>query len=324
MRVRPALKPLKPLMTLMPLLGPLVLLASIPLALVSVSCRQAEDIAPAVPRRIIAVAPGIVESLFALDLGARVVGVGNYAHWPVEVEALPRIGGLYDPRYETIATLEPDLAILVPSEAELEQALERLGVEVMIVPHESLADIETAISRIAERAGVAERGERLVEELRRGLRARVEPLEARVLLSVARQPSRAGEIYAAGPNTFLGELLSRLGATNAASDFGQLYPRLGFEEAVLRAPDVVLELQPEPVAPEDEAAWTRDWRHVAGDNAPCVKVVDGSHVLLPGPRVAELYRDLEAALVSCGVGGGKRPLAEVAEVPEAVDVETGC
>lgn len=298
----------------------LALLALIPLALVSVSCRQAEDRGPAVPRRIIAVAPGIVESLFALDLGARVVGVGNYAHWPVEVETLPRIGGLYDPRYETIATLEPDLAILVPSEAELEQALERLGVEVMIVPHESLADIETAISRIAERAGVAERGERVVEDLRRRLRARVEPLEARVLLSVARQPSRAGEIYAAGPNTFLGELLSRLGATNAASGSEQLYPRLGFEEAVLRAPEVVLELQPEPVAPEDEAAWARDWRDVAGDHAPCVKVVDGSHVLLPGPRVGELYRDLEAALVSCGVGGG-RPLAEVPEVADAVEVQ---
>ncbi len=312
--------------------GLLAPLASIPLALVSLSCRQTEDREPAVPHRIVAVAPGIVESLFALDLGARVVGVGNYAHWPPEIETLPRIGGLYDPRYETIATLEPDLAILVPSEAELEQALERLGVEVMIVPHESLADIETAILRIAERTGVAERGERVVEELRRRLRPRDQPLEARVLLSVARQPSRAGEIYAAGPNTFVGELLFRLGAANVASPSEQLYPRLGFEEAVLRAPEVVLELQPEPVAPEDVAAWVQDWREVAGDNAPCVKVVDGSHVLLPGPRVTQLYRDLETALLACGVGVGKRTLAEGAEgaesaegaeKPAVVDVETG-
>jgi iron complex transport system substrate-binding protein len=277
------------------------------LALITASCRQPELREKAVPERIVAVAPGIVEILFALDLDARVVGVGNYAHWPPEVEALPRIGGLYDPRFETIATLEPDLALLVPSEAELALALERLGVEVMIVPHESLADLDQAIALIAERAGVAERGEGVIAELRRGLVSRPEPLEARVLLSVARQPGRAGEIYAAGPNTFLGELLSRLGATNAVSGFEQLYPRLGFEEAVVRVPDVVLELQPEPLVSEDEGAWARDWHEVAGESGPCVAIVAGSHVLLPGPRVVELYRDLEAALLSCSPGEAGGP-----------------
>jgi iron complex transport system substrate-binding protein len=272
------------------------------LALGAASCRQPVDRAGATPHRVIAVAPGIVEILFALDLGDRVAGVGNYAHWPLEVEGLPRIGGLFDPRYETIATLEPDLAILVPSEAELRDALERLGVEVMIVPHESLADLETAIAQIAERLGVPERGERMLERLRQSLRPRAEPLAARVLLSVARQPGRAAEIYAAGPATFLGELLSRLGASNATEGLPQLYPRLGFEEAVIRAPEIVLELQPEAVAPEDEAAWSEDWRVVAGAAAPCVRIVDGSHVLLPGPRVALVYRDLEAALLACGAG----------------------
>ena len=278
------------------------------LALASAACRRAPQTEADSPLRVIAVAPGVVETLFALDFGERVVGVGSYAHWPEAVEALPRIGGLYDPRYETIATLEPDLAILVPSEAQLEQALERLGVEVLFVPHESLADLEVAITKIAERLGAPERGEIMVRELRRKLEPRAEPISTRVLLSVARQPSRAGEIYAAGPDTFLGELLTRLGAVNAvSSDNGAakapLYPRIGFEQAVLLAPDVVLELQPEPVAPVEAAAWLRDWRTAAGEAAPCVQVVDGSHVLLPGPRVVEVYGDLEAALIACGAGG---------------------
>ena len=116
------------------------------------------------------------------------VGVGNYAHWPPEVELLPRIGGLYDPRFETIASLEPDLAILVPSEAELSGALTNLGVEVMNVPHESIEDVEQALASIAEKLDVVERGEELIEELRRELAPRRAPLEARVLLSVARHP----------------------------------------------------------------------------------------------------------------------------------------
>lgn len=278
-----------------------LLAPALALALACGACRQAEQPGNASPGRVVAVAPGIVEILFELELGDRVVGVGNYAHWPAAVEALPRIGGLYDPRYETIAALEPDLAILVPSEAELRAALERLGVEVMIVPHESLADLEAATEQIAERFEVPERGAAMIDRLRESLLPRSEPLATRVLLSVARQPGRAAEIYAAGPETFLGELLARLGASNAASPSSQLYPRLGFEEAVLRVPEVVLELQPEPVAAEDEASWSKDWRAAAGSDAPCVRIVDGSHVLLPGPRVTLLYRDLEAALLACEV-----------------------
>ena len=120
-----------------------------------------------------------------------------------------------------------------------------------------------------------------------------------MLLSVARQAGRGAEIYAAGEATFLGELLSRLGAANVTAGADALYPRLGFEEAVVRAPEVVLELQPEPVEPEAVKAWEADWLAVAGDEGPCVAVVDGSHVLLPGPRLPKLYRDLENALVNC-------------------------
>jgi hypothetical protein len=76
---------------------------------------------------------------------------------------------------------------------------------------------------------------------------------------------------------------------------------------VVRVPDVVLELQPEPLVSEDEGAWARDWHEVAGKSGPCVAIVAGSHVLLPGPRVVELYRDLEAALLSCSPGEAGGP-----------------
>ena len=227
------------------------------------------------------------------------VGGGTYAHWPPAVEALPRIGGLYDPRFETIATLEPDLAVLLESEAELGRALEKLGVRTLTVPHETIADVGRAAVAIAERAGVPARAERLVAELERSLTARSRPIEARVLLSVARQSGRAAEIYAAGRDTFLGELLERLGASNAVADLEQRYPRLAFEEAVVRHPDVVIELQPETVVAADAEACRADWREVAGDAGPCVAIVDGDHVLLPGPRLPRLYRDLERALLEC-------------------------
>ncbi len=258
------------------------------------------EAAQATPQRVIAIAPAVVESVFAAGFGDRLVGVGDYAAWPEEVAGLPRIGGLYDPRFETIAALEPDLAILLPSESELAASLERLGVEIQIVPHETIADVRQALVAIASRLGDPEAGRAAARSLEASLARREPPLEAEVLMAVARDAGRAEEIYAAGPETFLGELLSRLGAANAVRDLPGLYPRLAFEEAVARRPEVVLELVPEPVTEDRANAWRSDWRRLAvGGAAPCVQIVDGSHVLLPGPRLDRLYRDLEQALEAC-------------------------
>ena len=53
---------------------------------------------------------------------------------PEEVESLPRLGGLYDVRLEEIVALEPDLAVLIPSEIQVDperwrDGLASLGLE---------------------------------------------------------------------------------------------------------------------------------------------------------------------------------------------------
>src|SRR5712692_10105157 len=44
------------------------------------------------PKRIVSTAPSITETLFALGLGDRVVGVSTYCHFPPEAASRPRIG----------------------------------------------------------------------------------------------------------------------------------------------------------------------------------------------------------------------------------------
>ena len=90
------------------------------------------------PQRIIALTPSLVETLFALGLGDRVAGVGSYVFWPPAAAARPRIGGLFDPNLERIVSLKPDLAVLLPSERDLATRLKPLGVDVLVVPDETL------------------------------------------------------------------------------------------------------------------------------------------------------------------------------------------
>ncbi len=254
------------------------------------------------PRRLIAVAPSVVEILFALDLGDRVVGVGDYAEWPPAAAAKPRIGGLYDPRFEEIVALAPDLAILLPSEQRLAGELARLGVETLTVRHETLAEIEETIVAIADRAGVEERGRRLAAELERELAPRRRDPRPRVLLLVARERGRLAQLTAVGAGTFLAEIVERLGADNVLADLGQPYPQINLETVIDRRPQIIVELQPGDLPAGDAAALAAEWerfpRLPAVANG-CVTVVAGGHVLLPGPRLPLLARRLEEALDDC-------------------------
>ncbi len=282
------------------------------LALVA-ACQRTASAPEASPRRIVAVAPSLTEILFELGLGDRVVAVGDYSRWPPEVESKPRVGGLYDPRLETIVALEPDLAVVLPSEADLAAKLAGLGIEVLTVPSETVDDVARAVRRVAERCGVAEAGEQLAARLERELAPDPLPGAPAVLLSVARERGRLADVLVAGPGTFLDELAARLGAVNVFADAPIPYPQVGIEEILERRPRAIVELVPEPLDEREARELTRDWERLEGlpaVAAGCVSVVAGEHTLLPGPRLPRLYRELRAALAACPSIATARPGAE--------------
>jgi iron complex transport system substrate-binding protein len=253
-----------------------------------------------IPRRIIALTPSLVETLFALGLGGRVVGVGDYVFWPPEAARKPKIGGLFNPNLERIVSLKPDLAVLLPSESDLATRLTPLGVDVLVVPDETLAEVEGSYLTIARRCGVPGMGERLAARWKADLAPRPLPgPPLKVMISVGRSAGRLGEVTAAGRRTFYDELLTRLGAVNVFADAPTRYPQVGLEEIVARKPDLILELRPDPLTPEKKAAVIQDWS--ALPQIPAVRngrvvVIAGDYTMLPGPRLPRLYREMREAM----------------------------
>lgn len=282
------------------LVGPLALIA-----LAGGACARPEPSTQIVPQRIIALAPSVVELLYALELGDRVVGVGDYVDWPEAAASQPRLGGLFNPQLESIARLTPDLVILLPSETLLGEQMRQLGVETLTVPSSSLADVESAALLIARRFGVTERATSWLAEWREQL-APPEPLEdgltLEALLLVGRPVGKLGQLLVAGPGTFLDELLRRAGATNVLGDSSLPYPQIGLETVVGRTPQVIFELQGEPLAAGQGGQWVADWqelRQLPAVRDDCVYVIDGGYVLVPGPRLPRLYREMLECLADC-------------------------
>lgn len=257
----------------------------------------------AAPQRIVALAPSLVEILFALDLGDRVVGVGSYSTWPPEAARKPRLGGLFDANLERVVSLRPDLAVLLPSENDLADKLRPLGIATIIVPSETLADIERSYVAVARRCGVAQAGEHLAAEWRAGLAPRPLSEKTRVLVSVGRPEGRLTDVLVAGPDTFYQELLDRLGAINIFADAPVRYPKVSLEEVLVRAPDVILELRAERLSQEAMRQLAADWNQLGG--IPAVRnrrisVLAGDHTVIPGPRLPQLYAEMRAALAREG------------------------
>ena len=106
------------------------------------------------PSRIVSTSPSITETLFALGLGDRVVGVSTFCRFPPAVEALPKIGTFLRPDAELIARLRPDLVVIHPGPSGIEQRLSALRIPFVTVDRGRLSGVYSSIRTIAAAAGV--------------------------------------------------------------------------------------------------------------------------------------------------------------------------
>lgn len=280
-------------------LGAIGLLAWLPAGCGGPVPERAPAEAGAAPGRILTLAPNLSEIAFALGLGERVVGVSDFTAWPPEARDRPRLGGLFDPNLERMVALEPDLALLLPSQAEVARHLERVGVETLTVGIETVGELETAILAVGRRCGAEDAARELAAELGRELAPRPVPGAPETVIALDRVPGRTESVLVAGPGTYFHELLDRLGAANAFADAPLRYPQVGMEEVLARAPGAILEVRPGPLAEETRRRLLADWQRfpdLPAVSRGTVEAVVGDWTMILGPRLPRLYRAMEEAL----------------------------
>lgn len=252
-----------------------------------------DDRAPA-PRRIVCLVPSATELVFALGAGDRVVGVSAFDDYPPEVLRLPRIGGMTNPSFEGVAALRPDAVVGVegPTDLAVLRRLRSMGVRVVVPRVESVAEVLAGVDlfgRLLHRAPEAAALRLTIAGDLDAVRARVAGRpRPRTLVVLGRRP-----LVAAGPGSWIDELVAIAGGTNAVTAGGR-YPTLPREALGALMPEAILDL-----TGHVEGAALRD--ELAGVDVPALR--DGRVTTLadpmflrPGPRVAEAARQLAAAL----------------------------
>jgi iron complex transport system substrate-binding protein len=248
------------------------------------------------PQRIVSTAPSITETLFALGVGDRVVGVSQFCEYPPEVEKLPKVGSYIRPDAEAIARLTPDLVVLQRSSSVLAERLNVLHIAFIEVPHSTLEDIFTEIHLIGNAAGVPDRSASLIAQIKGSLDAiqlKAKPMPSpRVLIIVDRQQGTLNNLIAVGPNNYVNQILEIAGGTNVLAQPGlPQYPRISLETALRENPDVIVDLsgtqESEAARRASRAATLALWGQYQDIKAVKVRHVYAGttdSLVVPGPR----------------------------------------
>jgi len=252
------------------------------------------------PGRIVSTSPSITETVFALGLGDRVVGVSQYCRYPPAVLALPKVGTFLKPDVEAIARLSPDLVFVHGQADGLEGRLAAMRLRYVTVDHDAgLAGVYTSIASIAGAAKVPERGRVLVAEIQGRLAQMREAAKGRprprVLLIVGRRPGTLSDIVAVGRTAYLGELIEIAGGTNVIEDAGlPEYPRISLESVIRLHPNVIIDTGDMGETPAERESNGRAnlalWKAnslVTAAGIQRVHAATTNALVVPGPRVAE-------------------------------------
>lgn len=206
--------------------------------------REVTLAAPA--KRIVSLAPSNTEILFALGLGAQVVGVDDFSDYPSEAKKLPSVGGSMGKyNLEAITALKPDLVLAAEiNTPEQVKAIQDLGLIVFYLSNpQTLEGMLTSLQIVARLGGV----EGKANELAQSLQARIDAVKSKISAATQKptvyyelDATDPGKPYTAGPGTFVDNLISLAGGQNIAADMTSPWGQISSEQIIARNPDIIL------------------------------------------------------------------------------------
>jgi iron complex transport system substrate-binding protein len=251
---------------------------------------------PRSPQRIVSLLPSLTETVCELGQCHRLVGVDRYSNYPASVRALPQTGGGVDPNIEAIVALRPDVVLAATSSRGV-QRLESFGLKVLALEPRTSRDAQRVMGVLGQVLEVPD-AQRIWRAVDAGVSAAAQSLPPSARgLRVYYEVSNGG--YAAGPRSFIGELMERLGVRNVITpDLGP-FPRINPEYVVRANPDLIMIGQRNVAGLEQRPGW--QGMRALRENRVCVFTADESDVLVrPGPRMAEAARLMARCITEKG------------------------
>ncbi len=207
--------------------------------------------------RIVSLAPGATEMLFAAGAGDHVIATVEYSDVPPAAKRVPRIGDVVSVDIERLVAAHPDVVVIWPggsNAAEIEKVA-RLGIPLYRQEVSHVADLPESIRRLGRPAGTSSVAERNAQDLAARIarlsQGRAAAPRLTALLQVWNRP-----LYTVGGHQLMTDALRLCGIRNVFGDLQEPGPAIDVEAVLARNPDIII-----AAAPQGEAAgWLADWK----------------------------------------------------------------
>lgn len=216
--------------------------------------REVRLVEPA--KRIIALAPHLVENVFSAGAGDKLVGVVSHSDYPEQASNIPVVGTYRSWSLESIAAMEPDLILMWASGNGLNNlpSLTRLGVPVYVSEPRDLGDIPATIRALGKLAGTGDVGAAEAMRVEQQLAALDAKYRDRAQIDVLYQVWN-DPLQTVNGDHMISRVLELCGATNAFADALSLAPKISIESVLHRDPDAILASGMGQSRPE----WLDEW-----------------------------------------------------------------
>lgn len=269
--------------------------AAAPLAVVDGSGRTVELAAPAT--RIVSLVPALTDVVLALGGANRLVARTRYDTDP-RLASLPSLEDALTPSVEWIVAQGPDLVISWADRQArtVSSRLSELGIPVYTSATETLDQMRAGIRDIGTLLGRETAADSLLGRLRGAIDSVRTVAAGRdtvaVLYLIGLDPPMA-----AGPGSFIDELIGIAGGRNIFGDASAAWPPVSVEEIVARKPDVILIATAAPADEvRDRLSGMPGLRSLDAVSEARVRVLDPSLFNRPGPGLIDAVRELARAV----------------------------
>jgi len=213
-------------------------------------------------QRIIALAPHIVEMLFELGVGDKIIGTTEHSDYPTAANKIPRIGNYARLKIEKILAYQPDLIIAwrTGNPSDDLARLEQLGLNVVYSDPQSLADVAQELRYFGQLTNVIEQAEIQAKKYENELVALKNNYQNRTAISVFYE-LWSRPLTTVSKKDWPQQHLNICGAQNSFADAKSTYPQIGLEQVVIAKPQLII--QPESAGePNPDAVDWRQWQEI--------------------------------------------------------------
>lgn len=231
-------------------------------------------------QRVIVLAPDLVEDIFAIDAGDRIVGVIKGSDYPAAALALPLVGSYAGLDLERILSLHPDLIVTwqyaFPRQMH---ALQKFHIPIYVASPKQLADVPRLLQDLGCLLGKSQAAKQVAERFTRELDALQVPAHSKPQAVFIQLDEN--RLYTINKDSWINQAITWCGGKNIFAEAKVISPEVNREAIIVANPDVILGVSHHQVW---QSAWQR-WSMVRAVHEKRLYTLNPDWISRASPRL---------------------------------------